>query len=146
MATQSKYSPDICKKLLLLFKDGSTIIEVCQALGISRKIYYQWKTEHTDFCEAADFAEEAAEAVYAKLGRMALASNGKFKIDTGLYSFIMKTCFGYQEKDANSTLAETEKAQPLSINFSVAPPVGEIIVTNANYESGIKQTAVVYND
>jgi transcriptional regulator with XRE-family HTH domain len=145
MLKKKEYKPEICDKLLHLFKDGSTVIEVCQALGITRNTYYQWKTDYADFGEAAEFAEEAAEAMYAKLGRMALASNGKFKIDTALYSFIMKTRFGYQEKDANSTQAGTEKAQPLSISFSVAPPVGQITVTNAN-ECGIKEEAVVYNN
>ncbi|HAU1490451.1 TPA: transposase [Legionella pneumophila] len=132
MDIDQKYSRDLCSKLYPLFKDGSSVIEVCQALGILRETYYKWKKDYKDFCEAANFAEEAAEAKFAKLARMALLSNGKIKVDTALYCFIMKTRFGYQETEANSTAGGAEIGQPLSINFSVLPAVGEITITNAN--------------
>ncbi|RUQ84477.1 helix-turn-helix domain-containing protein [Legionella septentrionalis] len=132
MRRDPEYVPDICNKLLPLFKDGSTVVEVCQALSITRKTYYQWKKEYNDFCEAADFAEEAAEAKLEMLGRKALFSNGKIKIDTSLYSFIMKNRFVCWGTGANPIFAEAEKAQPLSIYFNVSPAVGEVTVTNAN--------------
>lgn len=131
MPRQTEYSAEICDALWPLFKDGSTVTEVCQALGISSKTYYKWKIDYKDFCQAADFAEEAAEAKFARLGRIALLSNGKIKIDTALYCFTMKTRFGYRETDLKPTLAGVEIGQPLSINFSVSPAVGEVTVTNA---------------
>ncbi|HAT1658638.1 TPA: hypothetical protein JBA38_03415 [Legionella pneumophila] len=131
MQNQLEYSPEICDKLLPLFIEGSSVVEVCQALGISRETYNKWKIDHKEFSEAADFAEEAAEAKYLKLGRIALFSNGKIKIDTALYSYIMKNQYGYGAENESLSLSENEIAQPLTINFSVVPSVGEIIVTNA---------------
>ncbi|MFO2484851.1 transposase [Legionella pneumophila serogroup 9] len=131
MHKQPEYSPEICGKLLSLFNDGSSVVEVCQALGISQKTYQKWKVDHSEFGEAADFAEEAAEAKYLKLSRLALFSNGKIKVDTALYSYVMKNQYGYRAANENLTLSEAEIGQPLSISFSVVPAVGEITVTNA---------------
>ncbi|STX50470.1 Uncharacterised protein [Legionella busanensis] len=130
MVKRPKYSRELCKQLLPLFKDGRSVIEVCQALGITRKTYNEWKMEHKEFNDAAEIAEEAAFAKIISLGRMALLSNGKIKIDTALYCFILKTQFNYSELIANSVLG-SEKAQPLTINFSVKPAVSEVTVTNA---------------
>ncbi|CCD04292.1 TPA: transposase [Legionella pneumophila] len=131
MYNQPEYSPEICDKLLPLFIEGSFVVEVCQALGISRETYNRWKKDHKEFSEAADFAEEAAEAKYLKLGRIALFSNGKIKVDTTLYSYIMKSQYGYSSANEDPTHSESENGPPLSISFSVAPAVGEITVTNA---------------
>ncbi|WP_131781176.1 transposase [Legionella gresilensis] len=132
MNKQPEYSQELCTKLLPLFQEGRAIIEVCQALGITKNTYYQWKADHLDFREAADFAEEASEAALLKLGRIALFSNGKIKLDNTLYSFILKTRFGYQETKEILSATESEKGQPISINFNVLPPVGEVTITNAN--------------
>lgn len=140
MHNQSEYSLEICDKLLPLFIEGSSVVEVCQALGISRETYNRWKIDHKEFSEAADFAEEAAEAKYLKLGRIALFSNGKIKIDTTLYSYIMKNQYGY--RSANENLSEAEIGQPLSINFSVVPAVGEITVTNAKTTTSCKKQEI----
>ena len=128
------YSKKLCDELLPLFKDGSTVIEVCQALGITRKSYYQWKVNHIEFSEAAEFAEEAAEAAIAKLGREALYKSPK-SFNTGLYCFAMKTRFGYRETDPNPNTSGVEKGQPLTINFNVSPAVDEVIITNAQSDS-----------
>ncbi len=130
-----KYSSELCDKLLPLFKTGRSIVEVSQELGITKKTYHKWKKEHKDWDEATEFAEEAAEAYINSLGLLALKSNGKFKLDTGLYCFTLKTRYKYRETDEKITPDGSVNGQPLTINFAVAPAVGEVIVTNANTET-----------
>lgn len=135
MPAQPKYSPEMCDKLLPLFQKGWTIVEVCQDLGIARKTYYKWKEKHRAFGEAAEFAEEAGEAFMWKLGRNALISNGKLKIDTGLYCFNMKVRFGLDDLSKAQNPNNSETGQPLTIKFGVNPAVSEVTVTNANTDS-----------
>lgn len=142
MYNEPKYTPEICDRLLPLFTEGSSVVEVCQALGITRRTYNKWKIDHEKFSKAADFAEEAAEAKFLKLGRIALFSNGKIKIDTALYIYIMKSLYGYRAANETLTFSEAENGQPLSINFSVAPAIGEITVTNAKTTSSCKKQEI----
>lgn len=131
----AKYTNDLCDQLFELFKDGRSIVEVSQKLGITKKTYHKWKKEHKAWDEATEFAEEAAEAYINSLGLMALKSNGKFKIDTGLYCFTLKTRYKYRETDEKTTPDGSVNGQPLTISFNVAPAVGEVLVTNANAET-----------
>jgi transposase len=120
----------LADQLFELFKEGRSVVEVCQVLGISRKSYYQWKREKTYFRDKAEFAEEAAEAWYLRQGRVAMF--GKFPgFDTGIYCFTMKTRFKHRENDDLDRNKEQE-APPLNITFKVAPPRGEIEVTHGS--------------
>lgn len=136
---RTNYHPNFCKEVVEKFKNGQTIVEVCQDLGISKQTYYNWKKKHPEFKEAAKFGEEAAEAFHAKIGRMAMLGfpnpkdKEKFKdFNTTIYCFTMKTRFKWREtEDVEGDPEEKDSVQPVNVNFTVSQPAKEIEITNS---------------
>lgn len=135
----SNYKEEYCEKIIEWFKQGQTIVEVSQNMGVTRQTYYDWKKKYPEFKQAADFGEEAAEAFYAKIGRFAMLGfpdkemKKQYKdFNTAIYCFKMKTRFKWRENEnVEADPNEISNAQPLQITFSVAAPVKEIEVTNS---------------
>ncbi len=147
-----KYKPEFCEKVIDWFREGQTIVEVAQNMGVSRTMYYKWKETYPEFKEAAEFGEEAAEAYFARIGRWAMLGFPEpwmkelyQDFNTAIYCFKMKTRFRWRETgDADTDPHSVSKAQPLEITFSVKNPVNEIEITNSmaqQQEKGIVAVA-----
>lgn len=55
----SKYCPEIVKSICdLIEKDSYTDKEICEQVGISESIYYEWKAEKAEFSELLKKAEQ----------------------------------------------------------------------------------------
>ncbi len=132
-----KYSKDMCEQVIEYFKEGMTIVEVSQKLGVTRQSYYDWKDKHPEFKRAAEFGEEAAEAFHCHIGRHAMLGfpdpdmkEEYMHFNTAIYCFTMKTRFKHREND--DPIRDSELlAKPLQINFKVAAAVDEIEITNS---------------
>lgn len=83
--------------------NGGSVIEVCQAMGISRMTFYRWRQDKTKtaFNRKIDELLEAAEAWWMRQGRTNL-NNRQF--NTQLYNLNMVNRFKW-----NSAQSETTK-------------------------------------
>ena len=54
-----KYSKKITQKIYnLLRSDSYTISEICENVGISRSLFYDWKAKYPEFCESIKKAQK----------------------------------------------------------------------------------------
>ena len=57
-----KFNQSLVEKIAeLIEEDNYTITEICGIVGISRKVFYEWKATKPSFAEALDQAVEARE-------------------------------------------------------------------------------------
>lgn len=68
----AKYSKKITERISDLIEDGLTITEVCNIVRISRKTFYQWKSEIPDFAQSIEDTEERSYIQLAALARRTL--------------------------------------------------------------------------
>lgn len=81
----TKYSEKLVDKIAsMIEEDYYTITQICEIVGISRKVFYQWRNEKPAFKQALINAEEAREDRIRILARKALRHNleGITKIET----------------------------------------------------------------
>jgi transposase-like protein len=92
------------KAIMEMFAKGSSIVEVCNFLGINKSTWYRWLKDERkkDFQEVAELGLEASEAFWVQMGKDNVYNKS---FNTGLYTFLMVNKFNYrsayskQEKD-----------------------------------------------
>lgn len=57
-----KYSPEIIQELIKYIETGNYVTTACQAVGISRKTYYEWLADETK----SDISDEIIQKAEAK--------------------------------------------------------------------------------
>ncbi|PXV61959.1 putative insertion element HTH domain-containing protein [Dysgonomonas alginatilytica] len=68
-----KFNRSLSDKITALIEeDNYTITEICCIVGISRKIFYEWKATKPDFAEALDQAVEAREEKLKQKARQSM--------------------------------------------------------------------------
>jgi hypothetical protein len=102
--------PDILAKM---FSNGESVAEVCVALGISRRAFYDWVKKYPDFEEAYEMGRLHSEAWWTKLGRA--GASGQVNINSTAWIFNMKNRFSWSDKIAEE---KDETATPLTININ----------------------------
>lgn len=81
----AKYSEKLVDKIVnMIEEDYYTITQICEIVGISRKVFYQWRNEKPEFKQELINAEDAREDRIRILARKALRNNleGITKIET----------------------------------------------------------------
>ena len=115
------YRPDICKELVDMFADGSTITQVCsRKLKIARSTFYYWRENYPEFDAAANMAIEASQSTHEEI--MMDGIMGKIKgYQANPHIFLMKSTFKgeYTEKLDDKTEAIMQ-ALAASINDKAA--------------------------
>jgi len=95
-----KYDPDICNELPEMFANGESIVEVAQALGISKRCFYDWQEKHTEFKEAVEAGLSLSEAWWLKLGRA--GAMGKVQVNSAVWIFNMKNRHKWTDRQAHT--------------------------------------------
>lgn len=68
-----KYNKSMIDRIIsLIEEDTLTIVDICKMVGISRKVFYEWKTLRPDFAEAIDDALENREEKLRQKARRAM--------------------------------------------------------------------------
>lgn len=68
-----KFTRSLAEKITTLIEeDNYTITEICHIVGVSRKIFYQWKATKPDFAEALEQAVEAREEKLRQKARQSM--------------------------------------------------------------------------
>ena len=103
-----KYTKEVVETLAKHIKKGSTITSACDAVGISKQTFYDWKKNKADFSDAIKKAQSVADK----------------KVENALF----KTAVGYTvtEKEYRSMQMrgfETEKKLVKTVKKKVLPNV-----------------------
>ncbi|PXV63817.1 putative insertion element HTH domain-containing protein [Dysgonomonas alginatilytica] len=68
-----KFNQSLVEKIAALIEeDNYTITEICRIVGISRKMFYEWKATKSAFAEALDQAVEAREEKLKQKARQSM--------------------------------------------------------------------------
>lgn len=92
-----KYKAAMCDKVLELYQNGESDVEVAAALDISKNTFYEWVREKPDFAEAVHKGKGLSECWWQKLGRAGAA--GKVDIQARVWLANMKNRFGWVESE-----------------------------------------------
>lgn len=67
----TKYSPDVCERVLALGKEGMGKCEMAEELGIHYQTFEAWQEVHEEFSTAVKAALRSSQAWWEKNGRLA---------------------------------------------------------------------------
>lgn len=94
----TKYTPDMCDKIVELGKIGASKHEMAMELGISIDTFMVWQIENTQFSEAVRTAMSFSQAWWEKQGR--IATFGEISgFNSTSYAFNMKNRFKEDWRD-----------------------------------------------
>ncbi len=80
-----KFNQSLCDRIVALIEeDNYTTTEICRIVGISRKIFYEWKATKPSFAEALEQAVEAREEKLRQKARRSMCQKleGHRQIET----------------------------------------------------------------
>lgn len=68
----AKYSKNLVAVIVELIENDMSVTDICRAVGITRKTFYEWKISKPDFARAVDDARERAYDELIALARRTL--------------------------------------------------------------------------
>ena len=63
------WTPQMKRRVELLFYNGASIVEVCREIGIVKKTFYNWEKAYPDFKDVVAHGMIAAESWWIEKGR-----------------------------------------------------------------------------
>ena len=92
-----KYKKEMCERVIQLYKNGESDVEVAAALNISKSMFYRWIKDPTkaEFAEAVEKGKTLSEVWWQRLGRAGAA--GKVPIQARVFIANMRNRFGWVE-------------------------------------------------
>lgn len=108
----TKYDPEICEKVLDLFKQGKSIRQICLILDISKSTFYLWKEEHEEFSDTINEGLDFSQGWWEEQGQQGLwFSNieGAEKLNYTGWFMNMKNRFKQDWRDKQPEEEEKEK-------------------------------------
>ena len=91
---QTKYFPELGKKVIKLMKAGMSINEVALELDIGKKTFQTWVKKYPEFADAVEEGKWFSEGWWAKMGR--LGAIGSIKINPKVWDVNMHNRFGWK--------------------------------------------------
>lgn len=83
----TKYTPDMCDKIIEVAAQGGHITEMRLAIGAySKETWYRWKEEHPEFAEATELAELISLVWWERRGREGISEKN---FNATVYAMIM---------------------------------------------------------
>jgi len=92
----TKYTADLCERIIPLFAQGMSVYEVCGEIGIWTEAFYNWVKQYPEFSNAYKKGLELSRAWWEKVGRS--GSIGKTKINPATWIFNMKNRFNWTDR------------------------------------------------
>lgn len=124
----SKYTPEMCQRLIDHMAQGNPFASFCADVGISRKTLYRWMESHPEFAEAKAIAQDKAIAYHWEtLKLIAKDASGRNAVSV----IYMLKCLGFaddqelrelQKKKLQKEVEALENGSGLNINWDVLPP------------------------
>lgn len=98
----TKYTPEMCGKIIELGKVGASKHEMAMEIGISIDTWCSWQNENKEFSEAVKKSTDFSQAWWEKQGR--LATFGAFEgFNATSFIFNMKNRFRDSWRDKQET-------------------------------------------
>ena len=63
------WTPQMKRRVEILFYNGASIVEVCREIGIVKKTFYNWADAYPEFNEVVDHGVSGAEYWWIEKGR-----------------------------------------------------------------------------
>ena len=104
---KTKYSPDMCKKIIEVAEQGGHVPAMLQAIGVrSKDTFYRWLREYPEFKEAYEASKLASQAFYEEV--LLAGALGKIKnYNFNSIAMVMNNKFGDEYK-RSATGSNTE--------------------------------------
>lgn len=104
----SKYTPEICNRVIEAASQGAHISGMMLAIGVqSKDTWYRWQKEYPEFKEAVEYAHIVSQAFYEKLGLEGMT--GKIpNFNATTFALTMNNKFGDEYKRGASGAGSTE--------------------------------------
>jgi len=108
----TKYSDELCEKIVSYFKCGMSIAEICLELDICKQTFYTWCENHKKFLDSKKKGEFFSEGWWMKQARINLKDKD---FNATLFYMNMKNRFGWSDKqevkmNASVTNKDIQKA------------------------------------
>ncbi len=69
----AKYKKALVDRIIVMIEDDVyTVSEICKSVGISRKVFYEWKATKSEFAEAVENAMDARDEKLKHIARKAM--------------------------------------------------------------------------
>jgi len=113
------------KKVIEMFGEGSTVVEVCNFLGIHKSTFYRWLKDERkkDFQYTIELGIQASEAHWIQIARDNLLNKS---FNTSLFAFMMVNKHNYRSAYSKQEVEKTETKKTI-VEVKNAVDVEEII-------------------
>lgn len=115
----TKYTEDLCDKVIEFMRQGMSIEEVCYELNIAKQTFYNWSDRHPEFLDAKKRGEDLSKGWWMKSGRINLENKD---YSPTLFYMNMKNRFGWADK------------QEVKQTVNMAPQIGFDVVADRESE------------
>jgi orotate phosphoribosyltransferase-like protein len=92
----SKYKKKYCSRVIELFSEGKSVIQIAAELDVSRDTIYEWQKAHHDFSDSIKKGMAKSEAYWEHLLQGAAA--GLVSINSAALIFLLKNRFQWTDR------------------------------------------------
>jgi transposase-like protein len=125
----AKYTKTIVERIVKLVKtDTFTIEEICARVGISRRLWYQWRDDHPEFVQALEDAERDRMEMFVLEAKKSLLKKVKgYDVQETKVTTIPS---GKTEADGKTPIPKIK--EQITTTKHIAPDTGAIIFVLTN--------------
>lgn len=109
------YDPSICEEFLALAAEGKSIAQMCAAIGISRKTFYEWSRSHKEFGDTAERCYELSLAWWEDKGQEGILQG---VMNAAAFQFQVKNRFRKDYYDENKVTHTGVDGGPIEVSTS----------------------------
>lgn len=116
----SLYDSAICDKVVELGKLGKSVEQIASHLGMSLRVFYDWKEKYPEFLQALDDAKQYEQYWWEEQAQAYLVENKESdKINTSLWSRSMAARFPKKYRESTKTEITGADGAPLISGIQV---------------------------
>ena len=116
----SLYDPAYCEQVVELGKLGKSVEQIASHLGMSLRVFYDWKEKYPEFLQALDDAKQYEQYWWEEQAQAYLIENkDSDKINTSLWSRSMAARFPKKYRESTKTEITGADGTPLIAGIQV---------------------------
>jgi orotate phosphoribosyltransferase-like protein len=92
----SKYKKQYCSKVIELFSEGKSVIQIAAELDVSRDTIYEWQKAHPEFSDSIKKGMTKSEAFWERL--LQGAASGLASVNSAALIFLLKNRFQWTDR------------------------------------------------
>jgi len=120
----TKYTPDVCDKVIEMGRQGYCKAEMASELGVSRECIYEWARVHEEFSDALELAMTFSEGWWDALANKAILLPPS-KFNTALWARMMSARFPHKYRETTRTAHSGQKRGPNPLPTRLPPLTAE---------------------